>query len=94
MQIGDEVIWSAVSAIVVGLTLKSSEFFMSRKAGEADEEAARKAAEEARANEKMNRFHDTVEDEVVALREEVRKLKEESDNYRRQYFELLERKNT
>jgi len=78
MQIGDEVIWSAVSAIVVGLTLKSSEFLMTRKSKQDDAES-----------DKINRYHESVEDELIALREENRKLREEADKYRVLYHDLL-----
>ena len=80
VQIGDEVIWSAISAILVGLTLKSSEYFMSRRANEDD-----------LANEKIKNYHESVEDELIALREENRKLREEADKYRELYHALLEK---
>lgn len=81
MQIGDEVIWSAVSAIVVGLTLKSSEFFMNRKSGE------QKARED-----RLSHYQESVEGDVEELRAENRLLRAESDKYRLMYYDLLDKR--
>jgi len=81
MQIGDEVIWSAVSAIVVGLTLKSSEFFMNRRT------QAQKDAQD-----KINSYHTSVEQDLDDLRAENRRLREEADKYRLLYHQEQDKK--
>jgi hypothetical protein len=79
MQVGDEVIWSTVGAIIVGITLKSIEFFINRK-----------NSDSAFENQRIKDYHDSVEEELQELRNENRKLRVEADEYRRKYLDLLE----
>lgn len=79
MNVSDEIIWSAVSAIVVGFVLKSSEYFISRK-----------NIDTTATNTKIDNYHESLEDELQSLREDNRALREEAARYRKMYTDLFE----
>jgi septation ring formation regulator EzrA len=79
MPIGDEVVWSAVSAAVVGITLKATEYILNRKNVKDDQEYR-----------KIEDFHNSLEDDVRGLRDENRKLREEADKYRQMYNDIVD----
>jgi hypothetical protein len=79
VAINDEIIWSAISAIVVGIILKTSDFIMSRN-----------NLREASSDNKIDKYHESLEEELASLRVENRELREEADRYRAMYRELFD----
>jgi len=80
MQVNSDIIWSAVTTIVVGITLKSTEVLLNRK----------KNADDI-LQHKVDSYQTNLEEEVAHLREENRRLREEADKYRAQFLELSQK---
>jgi hypothetical protein len=78
-NISDEVLWSAISAVVVGFVLKTTEFFINRRSAEDDGREAR-----------INLYHESLEDELQSLREDNRSLRIEVNKYRKLYSDLFD----
>lgn len=83
MNISDEVIIASISSVVVAAVLKTIDFFMGRESREDEAE-----------QQTISEYHRSMHEELMALREENHRLREESDKYRMLYLELLEKLRT
>lgn len=80
MNISDEALWALVSAVVTGVILRLLGWW-------AEKNQAGDAVDEARRTE----FQHSIQAELEDIRDENKKYKSESDEYRQLYFEALER---
>ena len=80
MNVGDEAIWSTVSAIIVGIILTVAGKWVGRSTQEDQQEEDRR-----------KEFQSAVQRELEDVRDENRQNREESEHYRVLYFEALER---
>lgn len=78
MQISNEIIWATASSVIVGIAVRTIGWWMERRSQEDEQEEARRT-----------NYHKSIEDELKALWEENRRLREEADKYRNLYLELL-----
>lgn len=80
MNVSNEAVWALISAIVTGVILRIVGWWAEKnQQGEIAEEARR------------NTFQTSMQTELEDIRDENKKFKDESDQYRQQYFEALER---
>jgi hypothetical protein len=80
MNVSDEALWSSLSAIIVGVILTLAGKWVSKSNQEDQQQENRRTA-----------FNAAVQHELEDVRDETKKYKEESDQYRQKYFEALER---
>jgi len=80
LNVSNEALWALISAIVTGVVLRIVGWW-------AEKNQAGDAADEVRRNE----FQHSIQTELEDIRDENKKYKSESDQYRQMYFEALER---